>query len=389
MVDIGAQAFGTNHPSADAGGLRCDVHTGREMALALTDAIRSDTLYSGYQHPAFLKPWIANSPHQPVFLVFRPNASGPVVLPLERTRSGVLTYPGERQANGNFPIGRASDLAALALAGESAILRAVRNLPLEADAIILERQLPALNKIANPFVFENSFASPNPALALSLDGGFNEVLKRHSAKRRRKRFRGQERRLAGTGGYRYVPRAEPDRVAATLNRFFALKAAWFARAGIADVFSDNHVKAFYHSIFERGAATEPATHELKYLEVGGDPIAIIGCTVHRGRLTVEFGSYDETWSELGPGDMLFFLAIREAAERGLEFFDFGIGDEFYKRGWCEIETLHSDTIIPLTLKGQALGASKAIRNGLIRSVKNNKTIWQTVKELRRRLPIAR
>lgn len=389
MVDIGAQAFSTSNPAVDAGGLRCDVHANREMALALTDAIPSDTLFSGYQHPAFLKSWIANSPHEPVFLVFRPKASGPVVLPLERTRSGVLAYPGERHANGNFPIGRASDLAALAMAGEAAILHTLRSVQLDASAIILERQLPALDDIANPFVFGHSSTSPNPALSLSLDGGFDEVLKRHSAKRRRKRFRGQERRLADAGGYRYVPRAEPDAVANMLGRFFALKSARFAEAGIADVFADDHVKAFYQSIFERGAATEPATHELKYLEVGGDPIAIVGCTVHGGRLTVEFGTFDEAWGELGPGDMLFFMAIREAAERGLQIFDFGIGDEFYKRGWCEIETWHRDTVIPLTLKGQALGAGKAIRNRIVRSVKNNKAIWPTVKKLRRRLPVAR
>ena len=35
-------------------------------------------------------------------------------------------------------------------------------------------------------------------------------------------------------------------------------------------------------------------------------------------------------------------------------FDFSVGDEPYKRLWCDIETRHIDVVAPLTAKGALL-----------------------------------
>jgi CelD/BcsL family acetyltransferase involved in cellulose biosynthesis len=386
MVDIGTTAFAAQARRSDTASLRCEVHRGREAALALVDRMPSDAIHTGYQHPAFLRAWITNAPHEPVFLVFRVDGAGPVLLPLENAGGCILAYAGERHANGNFPIGRADDIAALAKAGQGAIVAAMRAAGLDANAILLERQLQALDGVANPFVFAQSAPSPNPALALSLEGGFDEVLKRHSAKRRRKRFRGQERRLGEMGGYRFVDHVDAKDVSTTLDLFFDMKARRFAEAGIRDVFAEEYVKHFFHDLFVEGSKRVPRSHELKILEANGTPIAIIGCTIHAGRLTVEFGTFEESYGDLGPGDMLFFLAIRDTAEKGLEIFDFGIGDEFYKRGWCELETIHMDTIIPLSAGGSLFAVRKRARASIVRSIKGSKVLWPLVKRLRKTLP---
>jgi CelD/BcsL family acetyltransferase involved in cellulose biosynthesis len=389
MVDIGTPATAATSTVSSTANIHCDIHSGAEMAQAVVDAFAEDSICSGYQNRNFLKSWIANSPLEPVFLSFRTTGSGPVVLPLERAARNRLGYPGGRHANGNFPVGRPADIEALAQAGEAEIRGAIRGAQPGADAIFLERQLQRYAGVANPFVFESSTLSPNPALSLSLGGGFDAVLSRHSAKRRKKRFRGQERRLAGMGGYRYVPSVSPEDVAATLGAFFHMKSRRFENAGISDVFAEDHVKRFFTQLFQSGVEDDPHTHELKVLEVNGKPAAIIGCTIHDGRLTVEFGTFDETMSDIGPGDMLFFLSIREAAEKDLDFYDFGIGDEFYKRGWCEIETLHMDTVIPLTNRGRIESAVMIARNTIIRSIKRNDTVWRTIKRLRKRVPALR
>lgn len=389
MVDIGTGTISAARTVSDTADPRVAVHAGRDAALAAIDAIPSDAVCSAYQRADFLRAWVRRSPHEPVFLSLRPANAGPVLLPLERTHAGNLAYPGERHANGNFPVGRAEDLAALADLGEGRIVSSLRAAGLGADAIVLERQLAECDGVPNPFVFSRSGVSPNPALSLSLEGGFDAVLKRHSAKRRRKRFRGQERQLAEMGGYCFVPLVNEDAVTGTLDRFFDLKAKHFREAGIHDVFVDAHVRAFFKDLFSAGLQETPPSRELKTLEVGGVPIAIIGCTVHDGCLTVEFGTYASDYSEVGPGDMLFFLAIREAAERGLDVFSFGIGDEPYKRGWCEIETLQRDTVIALTLRGRAVASAKGARSHLVRAIKSNKPLWTAVKQVRKRIPILR
>lgn len=389
MVDIGTATISATRTVSGTADPRVIVHAGRDAALAAVDATPSDAVCSAYQRADFLRAWVGQSPHEPVFVSLRPANSGPVLLPLERTQSGNLAYPGERHANGNFPVGRAEDLAALADLGESRIVSALRAAGLGADAIVLERQLAECGGVANPFVFSRSHVSPNPALSLPLEGGFDAVLKRHSSKRRRKRFRGQERRLAEMGGYRFVPLVDADDINRTLDRFSELKAKHFQQAGIHDVFADPHVRGFFKDLFAAGLNETPPSRELKTIEVGGVPIAIIGCTVHDGCLTVEFGTYASEYSEIGPGDMLFFMAIREAAERGLDIFSFGIGDEPYKRGWCEIEALQSDTVIALTLRGRAVASANVARSTLVRAIKSNKLVWTAVKQIRKRVAILR
>lgn len=391
MVDIDSRDLANPRPAARTGAalLSVTLHADRRAALDTVAALPDDVVATGYQAPDFLSAWLAHSPHDPLFVSLAASGSGPVLLPLEHAGANVLAYPGERHANGNFPVGRARDIAALSEVGEETIAAALRGAGLGAHAVVLERQLRDYRGLANPFVFANSATSPNPALSLSLEGGFDAVLSRHSAKRRRKRFRGQERKLAELGGYRYVPSVAAGDVPATLERFYAMKAKRFEQAGIRDVFADDHVRRFFAELFANGAGRDPHPRALKVLEAAGEPIAIIGCTIRDGVLTVEFGTFDETHGEIGPGDMLFFLAIREAAEAGLDIFDFGIGDEFYKRGWCEIETRHADTIIPLDAYGRLLGAARIAQAGVIRSIKANPAIWKAVKELRRRLPIAR
>ncbi|MCI5073739.1 GNAT family N-acetyltransferase [Oricola sp.] len=365
------------------------VTTDRDSALAEIDGLPADVLCSGYQHPDFLRAWLRHTPHMPVFVTLRAAGCGPVLLPLELVKGHGLAYVGERHANGNFPVGRAADIQALALAGEQAILRALRPLKAHGDAIVLERQLPDYGGIANPFVFEHSRISPNPALSLSLEGGFEAVLSRHSGKRRRKRFRSQERELARLGGYRFVGAVPADEVPETLARCLDLKSRHFKAAGIHDVFADAHVKTFFAELFSQGTRREPPTHVLKSLEADGKVIAINACTIHDDRITVEFSSYDPEYRHLSPGDMLFHLSICDATESGIGIFDFGVGDEPFKRAWCEIETLHHDTVIPLTPRGRLIAAAMSIRCALVRAVKHNKRIWKAVKQLRRQIPILR
>ncbi|TIT61214.1 MAG: GNAT family N-acetyltransferase [Mesorhizobium sp.] len=105
--------------------------------------------------------------------------------------------------------------------------------------------------------------------------------------------------------------------------------------------------------------------------------------------------YSATWARMlgygedelantSPGDFLFFDNIQNACQTGFAVYDFSVGDEPYKRLWCDIETQHFEVLVPLTLKGRALG--QALRQGarLKAFVKNSPTIWKLAKMLRRK-----
>ncbi|RWE64197.1 MAG: GNAT family N-acetyltransferase, partial [Mesorhizobium sp.] len=63
------------------------------------------------------------------------------------------------------------------------------------DLISLERLLPDLDGVASPLAALPSFPSPNLALAVDLDGGFDALLSRASGKRKRKKHRSQTRKF--------------------------------------------------------------------------------------------------------------------------------------------------------------------------------------------------
>jgi CelD/BcsL family acetyltransferase involved in cellulose biosynthesis len=86
-----------------------------------------------------------------------------------------------------------------------------------------------------------------------------------------------------------------------------------------------------------------------------------------------------------PGEFLFFDNIREACDQGLALYDFSVGDEAYKRLWCDIETRHLDIVVPLTLMGRASALRRRAAAAVKRRVKANRSLWETVKRARRTL----
>src|SRR5690606_37425564 len=84
-----------------------------------------------------------------------------------------------------------------------------------------------------------------------------------------------------------------------------------------------------------------------------------------------------------PGDFLFFEMIREACEAGREVFDFSVGDEYYKRLWCDTETWQFDLYMPLTARGSAIATVSRSIGAMKRALKSNPVLWALAKRLRR------
>ena len=370
-------------PAFTGGTINLRVITDLDEARERLAALPGDTVHTGSQHPAFLASWLTLAGCKPLFLELRAPGSGPVLLPLELCDNGIAAYCGEKHANGNFPVGRARDITALAALGSQACISALRHSRVPASAIILERQHQTWKGIDNPFVSNASLTSPNPALSLELTGGFDAVLATRSGKRKRKKWRNQNSKMEAIGPVTYLHPAPAEQVPALLDRFFELKAIRFREQGIGDVFAVAGVRNFVHALFKTGMAQHPHSHEVHALMIGDVPAAIIGCTIHEGHLTVEFGTFDEQFYNAGPGETLFFSAIRDACERGISVFDFGVGDEWYKRGWCDIETRHFDTAIGLTPKGRLQSLLHTARTRAETRIKSDPQLWAFVKKVRR------
>jgi len=311
-----------------------------------------------------------------------------LLLALEIMRRGplkVARFAGGRHANGNFAATDPRLLPAIDSAAIGSLVAAIRKARPDIDLIALERLLPDLDGVANPLTAMPHFASPNLALAVDLDGGFDALLSRASGKRKRKKHRSQTRKFEAVGTFRRIEAGTREDVDRLLGAFFEMKEARFAKMGIADVFSDSKVRAFFRALFADALAEEKPSFLLHGLEVAGKLRAVTGSSRSGKRLICEFGAIaEDDLAFTSPGDFLFFDNIQEACELGFAVYDFSVGDEPYKRLWCDIEIQHFEVLAPLTLKGRALAA--ALRQGTRAKafIKNNPTAWKLTKMLRRK-----
>jgi CelD/BcsL family acetyltransferase involved in cellulose biosynthesis len=308
------------------------------------------------------------------------------LLPMEAARRHgvtVLGYVGGRHANGNFPL---IDPASALPSGKelaAALVETARKAMPQADVIILERQQPVLNGQCNPLVLETSIPSPNIALSANLSQGFDHLMSVISGKRKRKKNRSQARKLEAAGGYRFVRAATPDDVDRLLGSFFASKEVRFRASGIENVFAPPKLQVFLRDLFKAELGKTEPRFVLDGLDVAGKIRAVTGSSVTGKRITCEFASIaEDDIAYHSPGEFLFFHNIQEAARQGYVTYDFGVGDEHYKRLWCDVETTHFDTILPLTAKGAVYAACWRAQASVKRRVKRSKTLWPLVKRLR-------
>ncbi len=238
--------------------------------------------------------------------------------------------------------------------------------------------------------------SPDPLLAMpwqqgvnsffkmDLSGGFDALLKAGNAKRKKSRFRSRVKQAEASGGYEFTRVDSHDEAEAAIGEFISLKEQRFAELGISDVFACRNADTFIRKIAKTPTVSGINPLVLFILKIGGKTRAIfaggvIGKTIN-GQLNAI--SVDEL-SRIGPGELLLHLAAKELAEDGFDTFDLGVGNERYKRSWCQHELVTRTTIVALTPMAIPLAAFDRALHGLKRSVRNNPFLWKFIKTLRR------
>lgn len=393
MVDATASFDGNRVAAGALRALQGD-EAGLSVSIRSFDGLAA---YAEFCHSALFAPpqsaaWILNwaAKVEPDLVVATLAIGGRplLALALEVTAKGpfrIARFMGDRHANGNFVAADRHWLATEDIPSIRSMLTAIAMARPDIDLVSLERLLPNLDGVANPFAAFDHFASPNLSLAVDLAGGFDAMLSRISAKRKRKKHRSQMRKFEAVGPVRRIEARTPGDVDRLLDAFFEMKESRFRKMGITNVFGDGQVRAFFRAVFTQSLSENQPRFLLHGLEVAGKLRAITGSSRSGKRLICEFGAIaDDDLGHASPGDFLFFDNIEEACEAGFEIYDFSVGDEPYKRLWCDIEIQHFEVLIPLTTKGRVLALSLRQNARLKAFIKNSPTIWKLTKMLRRK-----
>lgn len=395
MVDAAA-SFDGNRVAANeisARSMRAD--QGRWTVAASDGAGLADytqfcasALFAPAQSASWVNNWAAATGADMVVATLTCDARPALSLALEVVRRSpfkIARFAGGRHANGNFAAADPRFLSTIDGPAIRSMFKAIARVRPDIDLISLERLLPNLDGVANPLATLPNFPSPNLALAVDLDGGFDALLSRASGKRKRKKHRSQTRKFEAVGTFRRIEAGSREEVDRLLDAFLEMKEARFAKMGIANVFGDRQVRDFFRALFTDALAEEKPPFLLHGLEVAGKLRAVTGSSRSGKRLICEFGAIaEDDLAFTSPGDFLFFDNIQEACELGYQVYDFSVGDEPYKRLWCDIEVQHFEVLAPLTLKGRALATGLRQGARVKAFIKNNPTIWRLTKMLRRK-----
>jgi CelD/BcsL family acetyltransferase involved in cellulose biosynthesis len=392
MVDAAASLHGMSTSRENLASSRADVSAniavtvGRDLA-AYAELARTGA-FSPAQSPVWIESWIEHL--RPDFLIATMSRGGQpgLSLALEVTRKGpfkLASFMSGSHANGNMPPVTAAFATAATAADLQALIAAIGKARPDIDLISLERLTDGIGGVRNPLLQLQHSHSPNLSLAVSLEGGFDAMLGRASGKRKRKKHRSQTRKFEAAGGFRRIVAKSEAETKALLDAFFAMKEARFRKMGVANVFAEPEVQAFFHSIFARALGEAKPPFVLHALEVGGKIRAATGSSRCADRLICEFGAIaDDDVAFASPGEFLFFDNIKEACDEGFAIYDFSVGDEPYKRLWCNLEIRQSDVLVPLTVKGRALAAAMRATGRLKSLVRNNRFVWKLVKTFRKK-----
>jgi CelD/BcsL family acetyltransferase involved in cellulose biosynthesis len=239
------------------------------------------------------------------------------------------------------------------------------------DMVRLEKMPERIGPQPNPMLVLATRRNASGAWLTPLAPSWEEFYAAKRSGQTRRRDRSKRKHLDAHGDVRFVEPQTPDERLDTLDMLMRQKAVSFARMGVANLFEIPGYADFF-----RAVSAEPIVH-VSRLDVGGHPGAInLGLTM-RGRYYHLLASYteDAEIARLGPGAAHLQEIVANAIRHGCTVFDFTIGDEPYKRDWCEErQTLH-DHLSARTLAGHAAVALHAGKLRLKRTIKENPRLW--------------
>ena len=310
-----------------------------------------------------------------------------LLLPLEIIRDRFCTvarYVGGTHANANFPVLRSGTGAVISPFEARALCAEIRRAFPQIDAIVLTRQMRELCAMRNPMLALDTVESPNLALSFAIRSDFETLIKDRSGARKLKKMRQQARRMDERGGWQCVVAADSASVDEILGAFFVMKRKRFDEFGLVDVFAEPEVKDFFRALFRQAAGSKTPLFQLDALRVGGEVFAVTGSSLRHQTSIAEFAAVRAHEPTLSPGDFLFHQMIKTACENKLAFFDFGVGDEPYKRAWCDIETHHADSVAGFGTRGRAYAAMFRAVSKIKLAFKRNEFLMDQLKKWRMR-----
>lgn len=217
------------------------------------------------------------------------------------------------------------------------IVDAVRAVPRhDFDMIDMDKMPEVVGAQPNPMLNLPVLPRTYSAHAASLGDDWERFCTAKSSGATRKRDRRRLKRLTECGEVRFVHAYDRGEIENTMDILIKQKRSYFAHKGVEDLFVRVGYLAFFHAV-----VLNPNLRDVVHVsrvDVSAVPVAAGLGLQHKGCYHLVMSSYQGgDFARFGPGRVHLLELFRHAIDRRADKFDFTIGDEPYKRDWCDIE----------------------------------------------------
>jgi CelD/BcsL family acetyltransferase involved in cellulose biosynthesis len=229
-----------------------------------------------------------------------------------------------------------------------------------ADVVLVHNQPAAVYGLANP-LHQLELRHHASCHQTRLQPHWDAYYKAKTKSSRRADSRRQLRRLGEIGEVVFRSVTDPADYEAFVDTMIGQKRRRYEETGRADMFEVDTFGAFYHELTRRHG--DMIT--MSALLVGGEIVATDwGVVRHRtfhGLMTTYEGG---DWQRYSPGRLLNEWVLQWCCEHEVDVFDFSVGDEAYKTGWCEAAVPLYRAELPVSLRAQVATTPGRIKRRL-------------------------
>ncbi len=356
-------------------------------------ALESAAVGHAFQHYDFITGWldtVGRARDAAPLIVAARAADGALaaLLPLAVTRClgrRVIVWAGGESADYGSGLFAPDFLSRLAEGDHASIFRraVVEALRPHADLLHLDRQPETLAGQPNPMIgarpIRNSDSSHQTELGATWDTYYRGKRNSHS----RRTDRSKRRRLDILGTVRAFDATSAADIDRVMDALVDQKQRQMRRVGMGDLFARGGVTDFYREIAHRPFPHGPS--HMAALEIDGRIVAANWGLVRRSRYYYVMHSYDEesAAAHYSPGRHLMYHLMQWSIDHDITTFDFTIGDETFKRQWCERTIDLYDDVEPLGPAGLDIALALKAAKPLKRFIKSQASLHGLARRLRR------
>jgi len=336
--------------------VKVDVFDSFDAAGATWSEFQSIGTSYVFQTREWLENWFETIGRQrgvrPYFVCVHDEAGEPVVFfPLQIVETAsirVLCWLGEGLIDYGAPI-----VATTPREDFAAVWEQVRRRLPPVDLIRLSRIPAEVGTVENPLCRLKCHPHHSSAHFVELDGDWEAFYEQHAGPRTRSTDRRKRRRLQETGALTYVytdgrDDAVFDKIAGAM---VGQKSERYREMEAPNILADEEVRGFFTRPSD-GLRNSGILH-ISALQLDENVITTHWGMKHGDRYYYYMPSYaDGPWMKYSPGRLQLFELFEWCFQNGVKVFDFTIGDEPYKKDWCNREMSLYHYVEPVTSKGR-------------------------------------